>query len=346
MEVRDRLGELLLVGFQGQEMNRSLAAHIRRLRPAGLIFFSRNIATPEQLARLSRDVQTLALGEFGRPLFLAVDQEGGTVARLSSPFTQLPNALTLGNSGCESANRYYDITANELRVAGLNLNFAPVLDIDHPDSAGLMESRSFGSIPSLVTRCGVAAINATQGNGIMATAKHFPGLGRARIDPHHDLPIVTASSEELHQHDLLPFQAAVHAGVACVMTSHTLYTSLDPALPATFSPAILRGLLREKLGFDGVVITDDLEMGAVGRRYSTEDAAIEALKAGADLLLVCNDMEKMQITAEAIALGFDRGLLDSESLARSLVRLDRLRDQYLHGLSLANPDGMASYFST
>ncbi len=345
MEIKERLGELLLVGFMGQEMNDPLAAHICQLRPAGLIFFSRNIVAPEQLARLTREIQELALEELGRPLLLAVDQEGGTVARMPPPFSQLPDAAILGAKGCESVSHYSGLTAKEMFKVGLNLNLAPVLDVDHLNSAGVMRQRSFGSDPSLVARCGVAAITATQSEKVMATAKHFPGLGRTEKDPHHDLPVIPTTSEELHERDALPFLAAIQAKVACVMTSHTLYPELDSQNPATFSRSILRDLLQHQLGYDGVVITDDLEMGAVVERYSPEGAAIAALKAGADLLLVCNDMEKMYMTAGAVRDGLHRGLLDPQDLALSLTKIENLRRNYLQPLRLADAAAVATHFS-
>jgi len=346
MKVHERLGELLLVGFMGEEMNASLAAHIRDLQPAGLIFFSRNISAPEQLAQLTHDIQTLARQELGRPLLLAVDQEGGSVARMGPPFTQIPDAVSLGRSGCESVHHYSRLTAREMFQVGLNLTWAPVLDVNTSGAAGVMEQRSFGDDPSLVTQCGIAAISATQDENIMATAKHFPGLGRAHNDPHHDLPVVSAGGEELERTDLPPFRAAIQADVACVMTSHTLYPALDPENPGTFSPTILRNLLRAQLGFNGVLITDDLEMGAVVERYSQADAPIAALQAGADLLLVCNDLEKMHLTAEVVLDGLNRGMLDPQDLALSLTRVAKLRKTYLDPPHLADVATVATHFST
>ncbi len=345
MKLQERLGELLLVGFVGQEMNASLAAHICELRPAGLIFFKRNIVEPVQLARLTREIQQLALKELGRPLLLAVDQEGGTVARMPPPFTQLPDAAILGGGGCASVSHYSGLTAKEMFKVGLNMNLAPVLDVNHLNSASVMKRRSFGSDPSLVAECGAAAVAATQSEKVMATAKHFPGLGRTEKDPHHDLPVISAASEDLHHQDVLPFLAAIQAKVACVMTSHTLYLGLDAENPATFSPVILRTMLRDQLGYDGVVITDDLEMGAVVERYSPEGAAIAALQAGVDLLLVCNEVEKMHLTAGAIRDGLHRGLLDPQDLAFSLTRVERLRRDYLQPLRLADAAAVATHFT-
>jgi beta-N-acetylhexosaminidase len=265
---------------------------------------------------------------------------------MGPPFTQIPDAVSLGRSGCESVRHYSRLTAREMFQVGLNLNLAPVLDVNTSDAAGVMERRSFGDDPSLVTQCGIAAISATQDENIMATAKHFPGLGRAHSDPHHDLPVVSADEEELEHTDLPPFSAAIQADVACVMTSHTLYPALDPENPGTFSPTILRNLLRAQLGFDGVLITDDLEMGAVVERYSQADAPIAALQAGADLLLVCNDLEKMHLTAEVVLNGLNSGLLDPQDLALSLNRVAKLRKTYLEPPHLADVSTVATHFST
>jgi beta-N-acetylhexosaminidase len=327
----------------GQEMNADLAAHILDLQPAGLIFFSRNIRDPKQLAQLSWEIQNLALREIGRPLFLAVDQEGGSVARMGPPFSQIPHASNLGSSGSELVSHYYGLTALEMNLVGLNMNLAPVLDVS---TGKVMARRSFGRDPSLVSQCGVAAIGATQSAGIIATAKHFPGLGRARRDPHHDLPVISADKDELYRYDLPPFKAAIQADVACVMTSHTIYPALDAEYPGTFSRTIIRDLLRDELGFGGVVITDDLEMGAVGERYSQEAATIATLKAGADLLLVCNDLRKMSQTALALSNALDRGLLDPDDLTLSLARVERLRKSYLEPVHLADTEAAATHFST
>jgi len=342
MDLRERLGELLMVGFVGQEMNTALAVHILDLQPAGLIFFSRNIRDPEQLARLTRDIQTLAMQELGRPLFLAVDQEGGSVARMGPPFTQIPHAADLGRGGSELVSHYYRLTAREIKLVGLNQNLAPVLDVN---SGEIMKLRSFGRDPSVVSHCGRAAIEAIQSAGVMATAKHFPGLGRTQKDPHRDLPLILAGREEIEDYDLLPFKAAIKANVALVMTSHTFYPALDPEHPGTFSRAILHSLLRKRLGFSGVVVTDDLEMGAVAEKYSQAAASIAALKASADLLLVCNHPEKMSQTAEALRHALDRGLLDPDDLTLSLTRVEELRRKYLEPVNFADAEAVATHFS-
>jgi beta-N-acetylhexosaminidase len=345
MEAQERVTELMMVGFLGQDLDDALADHIVTLKPGGLIFFRRNISSPEQVARLARDIQRLALEELGRPLLLAVDQEGGTVARLPPPFSQLPEARLLGAQGPEAVARNARLAAQEMKLVGLNVNLAPVLDVTLAGSAGPMERRSFGQDPALVAECGVAAVEAAQREGIMATAKHFPGLGRAQEDPHLLLPVVPASAEELRQQDFVPFRAVFKAGVACAMTSHVLYPALDSELPGTLSPAILTGLLRNELGFDGVLLSDDLDMGAVTSRYPPEWVALTSLQAGVDLLLVCNDLEHMTLVAGALREGTSLGLLGADRVAASLTRLERVRHAYLGGLELPDLDAVASHFA-
>jgi beta-N-acetylhexosaminidase len=344
VELQERVSELIMVGFFGQELDAALADHLCTIKPSGLIFFRRNVVSPEQVARFNRDIQRLAIQELGRPLLLAIDQEGGTVARLTPPFSQIPDAKVLGAEGPEAVGRYARLSAQEMRLVGLNLNFAPVLDVNLLESAGPMERRSFGRDPARVAECGVAAITAIQQEGVMATAKHFPGLGRAQEDPHLSLPVVPATREELLQSDLVPFRDAFRAGVACAMTSHILYPALDQGLPGTLSGAILTGLLRNDLGFEGVLISDDLDMGAVTSRYPPEWATLTALQAGVDLLLVCNDREHMNLVAEALHEGISLGLLDSDQIARSLARVEGLRRRYVRGQKFPDPDEVAAHF--
>jgi beta-N-acetylhexosaminidase len=178
----------------------------------------------------------------------------------------------------------------------------------------------------------------------MATAKHFPGLGRAQEDPHLNLPVVAATKEELLQSDLVPFRAAFHARVSCAMTSHILYPALDQELPGTLSAVTLTGLLRNELGFDGVLISDDLDMGSVTSRYPPEWAALTALQAGVDLLLICNDQEHMNLVAEALRAGISLGLLDSDQVVRSLARVEGLRRKYLQNPEFPDLDEVAAHF--
>ncbi len=295
-------GALFMAGLPGTTLDDSSKRLIHEHGVGHFILFRRNCGGPEQIAALTAAIrEECERAGLGPPL-IAIDQEGGTVARLSPPFTMFPDMRELAESDDpESAlSAYAETCGRELAGVGINLNFAPVLDTSPAVAGRFMERRSLGSDPETVARLGSLIIRTMQAAGVRACGKHFPGLGRAGADPHEVLPTVTAAARELTA-DLLPFEAAIAAGVAMIMTSHTLYPALDPENHATLSKRILTGILREDMGFTGAVVTDDLEMGAVENERSVPAAAAAALAAGADLLLVCHDHAKVREAVRVIA---------------------------------------------
>lgn len=289
--IADLAGQRLLVGFQGVRFDPDLRALIRSFRPAGVILFRRNIETPQQIRELTASLQDFAAGIGIPPLFVAVDQEGGRVARLPPPFTQFPETPPIASPA--EAERFAAITAAELNAVGINMNLAPVLDVAPEGFGSVMEGRALGSDPQVVARLGVAVIRGLQSRGILSVAKHFPGIGRTRLDSHEDLPVLAEDLDSLEAFELPPFRAAADCGVAGIMISHILYPRLDPAQPASLSAAVAQGLLRRRLGYGGLSLTDDLNMGAVARAFSFEEAVRRAFRAGVDLLLVCRDTERI-----------------------------------------------------
>lgn len=277
----------------------------------------------EHLADLCRE-HDLAL-----PL-IAIDQEGGTVARLTAPlFAQFADAREYAQSPDpeKKLGDYAATCGHELRQVGINLNFAPVLDICPERQNFFMERRSLGEDPRQVARLGSLVIKIMQEQGVAACAKHFPGLGGAKLDPHLLLPVVERSRMELEE-DLVPFQGAVAAGVAAIMTSHTVYPHLAPDIPATLSAVILTEILRQKMDFQGVVVTDDLEMGAIENEMAVADAALAAFQAGADLLLICHDHEKVKRAWNKLATACDNGLVSAGRLKASQARIAELGSRY------------------
>ncbi len=290
-------GELLMVGFEGPEVDDRLRRYILEWRVGGVILFDRNIRNPVQLSRLCGEMQELRSLVAADSLLIAVDQEGGTVARVREGATVFPGNLALGFAGSPGdASLQGRITGWELKNLGINLNLAPVLDLYHPRGSHSLGLRSLGPDPDRVAELGAALAGGMQGEGVIATAKHFPGKGRARRDSHRELPVIDADVSTLRERDLLPFRRAVAAGVRAVMTSHAAYPSLDGGLlrPGTLSPVVMTGLLREELGFKGVLISDDLGMGAIGTRGSIEEAVREGLAAGVDIFLVCHSPEERE----------------------------------------------------
>jgi beta-N-acetylhexosaminidase len=318
-------GQLLMVGIPGPRVEGEARELVRDLRVGGVILFSRNIESPEQVWELTRDLQREALAATGRPLLLAVDQEGGRVQRLRAPFTIMPAARELGITRTpEEVEHLARQVARELALVGLNVNLAPVLDVPRSPACPLWD-RAYSADPDRGAQFGLAAIRGYMAGGVIPVAKHFPGLGDTMADSHEVLPLAL-SGDAKREADLGPFREAVAAGVPMVMTAHLAVPEWDDR-PATLSSVALQHWLRRRLGFDGVIITDDLEMGGISTKLTAAQGAHEALAAGADLLLICNDWQAAWETARRLAA--------DESLAprgrEAAARLDRLRQSLQRG---------------
>jgi beta-N-acetylhexosaminidase len=292
-------GQILIGGFYGTELPASFAKALARKERGGAILFKRNLDGGDlsQVARLNANLRDACAPDL--PPLIGVDQEGGRVARLSSPVLAIPPMRALAEAGrVDLVHRAARALAAELRALGFTMNFAPVLDVNTCEENPVIGDRSFGSDPRVVMRFGVAYVRGLQDGGILACGKHFPGHGDTSKDSHHELPVVHHERARLEQVELLPFRAAAGAGIAAFMTAHVVYEALDAGVPATMSRAINASLLRAEIGFEGALISDDLEMKAIALRYSIEDAAVEAVWAGCDALLICSD-EELQGRAHA-----------------------------------------------
>lgn len=278
-------GQLLFVGFHGLEPPPELAQLIREGRVGGVVLFSRNIGTPEQVRTLTRTLHDLAPAD--APLTVALDQEGGRVQRLRDPWTRWPPMRSLGGAPLQHTRNFARALSLELLDAGFDLDFAPVVDVDSNPDNPVIGDRSFGRDAQLVGRHAAAQIEVMQELGVAACAKHFPGHGDTDLDSHFALPRLDLSRDQLDRRELAPFRAAIAAGVASVMSAHVLFPKLDPKRPATLSPEVM-GVLREDLGYDGLVITDDIEMKAIADHFSVEDRSLGALRAGLDVILTCS----------------------------------------------------------
>uniref|UniRef100_A0A7C5AMP0 Beta-N-acetylhexosaminidase n=1 Tax=Desulfobacca acetoxidans TaxID=60893 RepID=A0A7C5AMP0_9BACT len=291
-------GRLLMVGLPGPRVDKVARELVRELRVAGFIFFARNLEGPEQVWHLTRELQKEALFLGDLPLLLAVDQEGGPVQRLKAPFTIIPAARKLGASATPDEVRLLAKTvARELALVGLNMNLAPVLDVARGPECPQWE-RSFGPEPERVAAFGVGALQGYRAGGVIPVAKHFPGLGDTDRDSHEVLP-TAQNPDPCRETDLFPFRRALAAGAPAVMTAHLKVPAWD-IRPATLSQVALTDWLRRRLGFQGVIMTDDLEMGAIARDWPLFEAACQALAAGADLLLICNNWQAAFDTGERL----------------------------------------------
>lgn len=307
------------MGFAGYSVPADLRQLIEDFDLGGVIYFARNIESPEQVAELSREVTALAR-EW--PFWISVDQEGGRVARLRAPFTLWPPAATLGRSGDEAlASRFASALAAELRAVGINLDYAPVLDIHTNPSNPIIGDRALAENAEDVARLGAVVIETLQNAGVLACGKHFPGHGDTSVDSHEALPLIEHDRRRLDAVELVPFRRAIASGVASIMTAHVLVPALDERRIASFSPVIVDRLLKKALGFAGVVISDDLGMKAVSATFSPADAAVAAIQAGCDAVLLCNHTIDEQVAAiEALIRAAETGELPVKRIDDAMKR--------------------------
>ena len=324
------IGQLFMVGLPGTELDESSIGLIKEFRINNFIYFKRNVESPKQLKQLSADLHKVCIENDLAPPLIAIDQEGGTVTRLPPPFTQFPDAriLAVSENPAKSLAGYAMVCARELLDIGVNMNLAPVLDVCQTGRNFFMERRALGGTPEEVGRLGAIIIKTMQDNGLAACGKHFPGLGAATVDPHFKLPQVARTKAEMLAVDIPPFRQAISSGIASIMTSHTIYHGLDADNPATLSAPILTGMLRRDMGYKGVIITDDLEMGAIENEGTIEQAALLAFEAGADLLLFCYNQQKAVKAYENLVETVTKKSFLMDRVKESRVRIAELRQQY------------------
>ena len=325
MSIREMVGQMFVVSTSGTEPDYYIEKMIRERNVGGVLLFGYNMRGEPQTRSLVSSLQGLALEtEPSIPLFVAVDQEGGEVS--SVPWaTPQPAASEVGARGdAEEARSIAEQTGRELQRAWINTNFAPVVDTGFGTAIG---SRSYGEDPALVSRMGVASIEGFEEAGLVTSAKHFPNHGVAGADSHTELPVVGHDMETISSYDLPPFRAAVEAGVPMVMVGHLIYPAIDPNLPASLSPDAIE-LLREDLGFDGVIVTDDLSMAAASRGGPPAEAAVAAVKAGADLLIISSPAQEQADAYEAVVAAVESGEISEERIKRSVNRIVKTKKDH------------------
>ena len=324
---RDKIGQLFMVGFDGTAVSADLAAFIKEYKPGGVILFSRNLESAEQIVELTNNLQDCSPHS---PLLISIDQEGGRVSRLPQGFTIFPPCDVLGR--CNSSELAYAAaatTAKELKAVGINMNMSPVLDVNSNPANPVIGDRAFGTTPATVCELGLATAGGLQDNRVVACGKHFPGHGDTNADSHKELPVVEASRERLEQIEFPPFRLAAAHGVATMMTAHVLYRALDDQRPATLSPTIIGAFLREELQYNGVVLTDDLEMHAIIDHYGIEEATVQSILAGCDMPLICKDRNREVAAISALDKAVADGTISVERLEQSLARIARLKERFL-----------------
>jgi len=332
MILQEQIGQLLVVGFRGMRVPQTLRDLIERQHIGNIILFSRNIQDTQQLLELTHSLQEIAKAAGQRaPLLIMLDQENGMVRRLGPGATIFPGNMALGAVGSEQVA--YDIaqaTGHELRALGINMNLAPVVDVNNNPANPVIGVRSFGEDPQQVARLAVATVKGYQAAGIISNLKHFPGHGDTSVDSHAALPTIAHTLARLEQVELVPFRSSIQAGTDSVMIAHIYFPALmpDTTLPATVSPAIIQ-LLRQQLGFNGVIVSDCMEMNAIVSTIGTEQGTVMALQAGIDLVLVSHTYERQRGSLAAIQAAIQAGQLSRETLHLAAERVLRLKERYL-----------------
>lgn len=322
--LEQKVGQLFMCGFHGQHVDEQITRLIQDHHVGGVIYFRRNVESVEQLTRLSAELQSLAAKSSELPLMISVDQEGGMVARIDKDgITRVPGSMALGATGNpDYTYQCARILGTELKRIGIDMNLAPVVDVNNNVLNPVIGVRSYGENAENVAVHGAAAIAGYQSSGIAATAKHFPGHGDTAVDSHLGMVTVPHEWERLEQVELRPFRRAIEAGVDAIMTAHVIFPAIEPEpIPATLSRNVLHELLREQMGFKGIIITDCLEMHAISKPYGVANAAVRAVKAGADLILVSHTLEEQIAAIDAVVEAVRHGDIEEQIIDLALERV-------------------------
>ncbi len=323
LDNRQKIGQRLFAGFLGTGMNEDFVRLVKEHKVGNVILFKENIADKLQLQKLCADIQDLLLWETGYPAFIAIDQEGGPVSRLPADAAVIPGAMAISATG-NTQNAYEAglITGLELAALGVNFNLSPVMDINSNPHNPVIGVRSYGDTKDTVIAFGLSMIRGLTDAGILCAAKHFPGHGDTAVDSHVGLPCVDKSLQELSSCELKSFEAAIDAGVPAIMTSHILFPKLEgEKIPATMSRRIITGLLKEKLGFSGLVLSDCMMMNAIAGHYGTVAGSLMAARAGVDLLFISHSVKLAGETAQAMLDALEEGQLDAEEMEASVEKI-------------------------
>lgn len=334
MNTRQKVAQLFVVSLWGEVLTLEGAAFLRDYQPGGVALFGYNAASPQQITSLTNAIQAELTTAGAPPAWLAIDQEGGVVLRLSAAngFTSFPVNMAVAATGEPAyAQAIGQAMAEELRAIGINMNLAPVLDVETNPENPVIFRRAYSADPHLTASMGAAMITGLQSGGVMATAKHFPGHGETAEDSHVTLPIINVDRARLDAVELVPFRAAIEAGVGAIMAGHLWYPALEPdEIPASLSPLVLSGLLRGDLGFGGLIMTDALDMDAVDLRYRLNQAALLAIQAGADLITpgphVGLDTQREAI--EAVTAAVESGEIPLAAIEASVARVLRVKARF------------------
>ena len=318
MSDADKVGQLLMIGIHGKTLNDDAKFMLNEYRVGGIILFDRNMESKDQVKSLITDINKTGKSAGLTPLFIGIDQEGGAVARMEDQLIKVPPAEELGKEPIEQAVSLAKQSGTELKDLGFNINFAPVADL------GLTYGRSFSTNPDEVVRYASAVGKAYDEAGLWYSYKHFPGIGKTDVDLHADTSVVPVSKETLLNEDTKVFVDLIKQSkpnTYAIMVSHAMYPQIDPDHPSSLSKAIITDWLRKDMGYNGVVVTDDMDMGALAKHYTFGDMAVQSILAGSDILLVCHEYEHMQEAYNGLMKAVKDGRISKERLDESVKRI-------------------------
>lgn len=329
MTLNQKISQMLYIGIGGTTLSPSERQMISEGEVGGVILLGRNVKSDQQLHQLVASIKQ-ANQHSDIPLFIGVDEEGGRVSRIPAIMTNLPSSEKIGTTNDPGlANQVGHLLAKKVEHYGINMNFAPVLDISNNPDNEVIGDRSFGNTPEIVASLGTAVMKGIQQEGIIPVVKHFPGHGGTSADSHYNLPVLHKTSSKLETFEWVPFQRAIKSGAEAVMTAHILFPEIDATYPATLSKKIITGVLRKQLQFDGLILTDDMAMGAIANNYGMEEAAQLSIQAGTDMVLLTDTRNGNFTTVrEALVNAVKSGKISTESVNQSVERILQLKKKY------------------
>lgn len=328
MTLEEKVGQMVIVGVEEETFNSNMEKMIKDHKAGGFIFMGKSVKNTTQLLKLVNSIKA-ANSNNNIPLFLSIDQEGGKIDRMPQEFNRYPTNKAIGKINSENLSYNIGSTiAYEISSFGFNMDFAPVLDINSNPKNPVIGDRSFGTGSQLVSNLGIETMKGIQEGNVISVVKHFPGHGDTSVDSHVGLPKVNKSMDQINNFELLPFKEAIKNNVDGIMIAHILLPKIDPKYPASLSKVIISNVLRKQLGFNGIVITDDMTMGAITKNYSIGDAAVKSINAGSDIILIAHDFNKEADAINSIISAVKGGDIPMDRIDESVYRVLKLKEKY------------------
>lgn len=328
MTLEEKIGQMLIIGMDGYEIDDNAKKMIEDKYIGGFILYSSNVKDPKQLLNLINDLKkTNELNQI--PLFISIDEEGGRVSRMPSEFKKFPTNKEIGKvNSKELAYEIGRVISKQIKGFGFNMNYAPVLDINSNPKNPVIGNRAFGSDKDIVEKLGISTMKGLQDGGVISVIKHFPGHGDTSVDSHKNLPVVDIDLRRLNEFEIIPFKNAINNGGDAIMVAHILLTKIDPENPSSLSKTIITDILRKQLDYEGVVITDDMTMGAIVKNYTLEDATIKSVNAGSDIVLIAHGYENSLSVLKALKEAVGNEVISEERIDESVYRILKLKEKY------------------